>query len=69
MGHVVDYETANSVDEWKFITSINKKSVYIKFWELDSIDSLGFIVETGELYFEATNENDVLDFLSENNFI
>jgi len=69
MGHDVEYQTANSVDEWKFISSINNNDIYIKFWELGSTELLGFIVKNEDLYYEAISENDVLDFLSEYNFI
>lgn len=69
MGHTVSYAAATSVDDWKYISSINNIDITIKFWQLDDSDKLGFIVANDNNHFETEYENDVLDYLNEKNII
>ncbi|WP_299799188.1 DUF262 domain-containing protein [uncultured Maribacter sp.] len=69
MGHHVDYQTASSVDDWKHISSIDNKPIYIRYWELEKEDDFGFIVENGDDVFESKYEEGVIDYLKSSDII
>lgn len=69
MGCKVGYQTANSVDELKFISSINGKPVYITYRIINDEKDFGFIVENKNGEVKLRNENETIDFLKSENFI
>ena len=69
MGCKVEYQTANSVDDLKFISGINGIPVYIFYRVINDKNDYGFFIEHGNDEYNYKNENETLDLLTSKGFI